>query len=137
MATKPTWEAIKEFYKETFGIDGWLVEMYANLDILILCASGASNESIEKFTELPANEIRKVINDAFEFEGWEKDLDFSPYKMFCDYNGTKSSIEHFVSFTQDVAVELSRSGVFVNQDKVFYLCEAMHDIERKIQDEWI
>lgn len=37
------WKTIQEFYKEHFGTDMWLIEMMANRDILVLCASGASN----------------------------------------------------------------------------------------------
>ena len=132
------WDAIKEFYQREFGIEGWLVEMYANLDILSLCVSGACNDSIVKFLELPMAEVIKVLSDTFEFEGWAKDLPINPYKMFCGYSGEKSSVEHFVSFTLEVAVELSKHSVWdIKPEKLFYMCETMYDIERKIQDEWI
>lgn len=138
MDAQPSWETIKDFYKETFGIDGWVVEVYANIDILCLCASGASNENIEKFLELPKEEIHRVLKDTFEFAGWDKDLPINPYKMFCDYRGDISSVEHFVRFTEDISVELAKHGLWnIKPEKLFYLCETMYDIERKIQDEWI
>lgn len=132
------WETVKEFYKEKFGIDGWVVEMYANMDILSLCVSGASNDSIIEFLELPANEVLKVLQDTFEFEGWKTDLPFNPYKLFTDYVGIISSVEHFACFTGDLAIELSKYGLHeIKPDKIFYMCETMYDIERKINDEWI
>lgn len=131
------WDAVKEFYKDKFGIDGWVVEMYANLDILSLCVSGASNDTIVNFLEIPMEEVVKVLEDTFKFSGWEKDLPFNPYRLFCSYNGIISSVDHFVSFTMDVAIELAKSGNFVNQEKVFYMCETYKDIEERIEDEWI
>lgn len=134
-----SWEAVKEFYQKEFGIDGWVVEVYANMDILSLCVSGASNKTIEEFLEIPQHEIVNVLRDAFEFDGWEEDLPMNPYKMFCGYAGTISSIQHFSDFVGEVGNELAKYRNFKlsNLDKIFYMCETMYDIERKIQDEWI
>ncbi len=133
------WECIKEFYQKEFGIEGWVVELYANMDILSLCASGASNETIEKFLEIPLEEIKKVLLETFEFEGWQKDLPMNPYRIFCLYKGTISSIQHFSDFVGEIGTELAKYNDFklCNLDKIFYICETMYDIERKIQDEWI
>lgn len=139
MINSLSWESVKEFYQKEFGIDGWVVEMYANLDVLILCASGASNTTIEMFLEIPIYEVKKVIEETFDFAGWDKDLPVNPYKTFCSYNGKVSSVEHFHDFVGTICVELGKYSGFesVKTDKLFYLCETMYDIERKIQDEWI
>lgn len=143
MANNLGWEIVKEFYQKEFGIDGWVIEMYANFDILILCASGASNETIEKFLEIPIEEVVKVIEITFDFRGWDKDLPINPYKMFCNYDGKITSVEHFLDFDKELDIELSRYSLSVHNEwhtksqKLFYLCETMYDIERKIQDEWI
>lgn len=133
------WEAVKEFYKARFGIDGWVVEMYANIDILALCVAGASNETITKFIELPPNEIVQIIFDTFEFEGWSIDLPINPYRMFISYTGEKGSLEHFAQFVSDLSVELGRYSGFENVklEQVFYMCETYSDIEERIQNEWI
>ena len=132
------WEHIKEFYEDKFGIEGWVVEMYANMDILSLCASGASNKTIESFLEIPEGEIVRVIRDAFEIEGWETDLPINPYKMFCSYDGEVSSLAHLTDFILEVAIEMSKYKLkVIDPAKLFYICEAMYDIERKIADEWI
>lgn len=134
-----SWAIIKDFYMREFGIDGWVVEMYANLDILALCVSGASNETIVNFLDLPLAEVIKVLSDAYEFEGWVKDLPFNPIQIFSNYSGTKSTVEHFVSFTSDVAVELGKySGIeHIKPEKLFYMCELYNDIEERIRNEWI
>lgn len=132
------WDAVKEFYQKEFGIDGWVVEMYANLDILSLCASGACNATIVKFLDVPMNEVAKVLTDTFDFEGWKADLPINPLRLFNLYTGTKSSVEHFISFTSELAMEFGKYGITdIKPDKLFYICEAYNDIERKIQDEWI
>lgn len=132
------WEVIKEFYQREFGIDGWIVEMYANLDILSLCVSGACNDSIVKFLELPMAEVIKAISDVFEFDGWKSDLPFNPYKMWNLYDGDKSSVDHFISFTEEVSAEISKNGLsYLKPEKLYYMCEAFKDIEERIQNEWI
>lgn len=133
------WEAVKDFYKEKFGIDGWVVEMYANMDILCLCVSGASTYNIVQFLDIPTDEVIRVLVDVFGFEGWKADLPINPLRIFNQYGGVKSSVEHFVEFTSEIAVELGKySGMeSVEPERLFYMCETYNDIERKIQDEWI
>jgi hypothetical protein len=133
------WEVIKDFYQREFGIDGWVVEMYANLDILALSVAGASVDTISTFLELPIAEAVKVNCDVFGFDGWRKDLPINPYRVYNLYTGTKGSVDHFVSFSADIAVELGRYSGFdeVKPEKLFYMCETYGDIEERIQNEWI
>jgi len=132
--TNTDWEIIKDFYKERFGIDGWLVEMYANLDILSLCVAGACNDNIVKFLELPSEEVVRVINDVFEFDGFVNDLPINPYRVYNSYNGIRSSVEHLTSFLSDTSVEL---GSILKPEKLFKICDTYSDIEERIQNEWI
>lgn len=139
----PCWETVKEFYKEKFGITEWVLEMYANIDILTLCVSGASNKSIESLTEIPREDVKQVIQDVFGFAGWGEDIPINPYKMFCNYGGKICSIEHFIDFDKELSMELSKYSSFVHNEwttkiqRIYYMCETMYDIERKIKDEWI
>lgn len=134
-----SWEAIKDFYKREFGIDEWVVEMYANLDILALCVSGASNDTIVNFLELPLEEVIKAIDSAFDFDGWPRDLPFNPFFIFQSYNGVESSVQHFVDFSSSVSNELSKYEELSNikPEKLFYMCELYSDIEERIKNEWI
>lgn len=138
--TNTDWEVIKDFYQREFGIDGWLVEMYANLDILSLCVSGASDDSIVTFLELPASDVVKVLNDTFEFDGWRRDLPLNPYKVFIHFDGIRGSIEHFKSFVTEVSTELIKYPDLedaVRAERLFYMCEIYRDIEERIQNEWV
>jgi hypothetical protein len=116
-----SWEYIKEFYKEHFGTDKWVVEMFANMDILLLCVSGASNTTISSFLNIPIDEIKLVIEEVFEFKGWEVDLDINPYK---DY---KENLSDFTLMYGD-----SEIG-----SQLLSICETMSDIEERIDNEWI
>lgn len=127
------WDTVKEFYKESFGIDGWVVEMYANLDILTLCASGASNESISNFLEIPKDEVKKVLKETFEFDGWEEDLPLNPYKLYTD--GIKEYPNHVESRLISEFRKTFQTERYIYV--AYWICRTLDDIERKIQDEWI
>jgi hypothetical protein len=133
------WEVIKDFYEKKFGIDGWVVEMYANLDILSLCVAGASAETICKFLELSIPEVTQILYEVFEFEGWDKDLPLNPYRIYCLYNGERGSVEHFLSFTSEISTQFSVQSGFENirAEQLFYMCKTYSDIEERIQNEWI
>lgn len=132
------WETVKEFYKENFGIDGWVVEVYANLDILTLCVSGSSNESIVKFLEIPIEDVKRVIKETFEFEGWDTDLPINPYKIFESNLGSPQD-DLAIKFKEDVESALKPYILFRNLDAIglYRLCKTLHDLERQIKDEWI
>lgn len=133
------WEAVKEFYQKEFGIEDWVVEMYANMDILSLSVSGVSNEGIVNFLELPMKEVEKVLEDVFEFGGWNKDLPINPYRLWKLYDGKRNSVEHFHDFVSDIGVELGKYSGFesVKAEKLFYMCETYNDIEERINNEWV
>ena len=120
------WDYIKEFYKEHFGIDNWVVEMMANRDILLLCASGASNKTISNFLDISEGEIELVIKEAFDFIGWEQDLSCNPYKIYQD---------HPEEFRDEVSRLLEVSPLDVAL--VASICRSMQEIEERIYNEWI
>lgn len=134
-----TWTIVKEFYTREFGIDGWIVEMYANLDILCLCVSGVSNEDIVKFLEIPLPDVKNIMEKTLDFEGWEKTLPINPLQIFSAYDGTKSSVQHFVDFNSVISAELCKYEDLshIKTDTLFYLCELYTDIEERIINEWV
>jgi len=131
-----TWEVIKDFYESKFGIDGWLVEMYANLDILSLCISGASNPTISRFLEIPEDEILSVLRDTFAFDGWDTDLPINPILI---YNSSKLSSEHFMDFSRTLREELTKTtvGLKLSVDTLFNMCKTFSEIEERIENEWV
>lgn len=120
------WKTIQEFYKEHFGTEMWLIEMLANRDILLLCASGASNTSISNFLDIPVDEIELVIKEAFEFPGWNTDLPINPYKEFLTYGDfDRTELRSYAKL----------SGIDLQE--IFNICLTMKDIEERLDNEWI
>jgi hypothetical protein len=134
----PNWNKVKEFYKKSFGIDGWVVEVLANLDILVLCASGSSNKSISNYTELPESEVKEVILQTFSFTGWEVDLPFNPYKIYNEMSQmpTPFGVDEFIKELRLIYTPYG-NGNSIDFYFVFKVCETMDTIERRIYDEWI
>lgn len=141
MTENVNWDYVKDFYKECFGIQGWVVELYANLDILQLCASGASNTSIVNFSDLDLEDVVEVLLTTFKFKGWEQDLPVNPYKIYNELfiklgdegrqylEGTfkyslKNTLGLYPQSPQDV-------------DVIYEICKTMKEIEERIQNEWI
>ena len=72
------WIVIKQFYLDNFNIPGDLVDLLADSNILTMCVSGSSNESISKLLDIDIESVKQIIKSVFEFDGWEKDLDINP-----------------------------------------------------------
>lgn len=134
----PTWEEVKEFYLETFGIKAWAVEIMANIDILVLCASGSSNLSISNFTEVPLDEVTKVIEQTFKFQGWLIDLPVNPYGMYRNMINRHegASMSKFIKEVREVLNPFVGLGE-LDFEFMFTMCVTMDDIESRVYDEWI
>lgn len=130
-----TWEAVKDFYQDKFGIDKWVVEVYADLDILTLCASGSTNKSIGDFLDIPVSTVNSIIKDVFEFPGWSIDLPLNPYRLFMSLSddGQNRVIKFMQAFEEDVVMYPDLKG---KSFTAYEICETLFDLERKIQDEW-
>ena len=124
-----SWDYVKEFYKTYFGIDGWVVELYANIDILRLFVSGASNDSIGNICQADQDEIVEILTNTFQYPGWKVDLPINPYKLYTDVSG---DYELFYKYMRESNVfEL----IFIRE--VYAMCKTMYDLEERITDEWI
>ena len=135
------WECVKDFYKTNFGIESWVVELYANLEILQLCASGASSESISVFCDLDLDDVVEILMNTFFFPGWKVDLSVNPYKI---YNEVES--EYGFEFTQMIFIgelmktDLHRSFQYpeaLDYAQMFRICRTLKEIEERIANEWI
>ena len=125
------WEYVKEFYKQHFGIEGWVVELYANMDILTLCASGASNKTITEVCDIELDDLVEVLMNTFKFPGWAVDLPCNPYKIYLESldNFPKEAVLCFVGFKEiDVETVITQA---------YRVCKTMKEIEERIADEWI
>jgi len=128
MAGQNDWDVVKEFYKEKFGLGEKLVELNANYTILLMCASGAGNESISKFLDIPIRSIELVLNEVFDFTGWTEDLKINPYKIYRQYFGDKDKCDD-VFWTENDRMLVT--------DGVYKMCEIMERIDKRLEDEWV
>ena len=76
------WKEIKQFYLDNFNISGDTVDLFADNDILLMCAAGASNESISIMLDVDCDSVSLSIKHAFDFDGWDRDLEISPFVIF-------------------------------------------------------
>jgi hypothetical protein len=76
------WKQLKKFYKTQFNLNGEILEILADYDVLLLCVSGLSNLTISKFLDITTSEVRKIIMKNLHFLGWEEDLKWNPYYFY-------------------------------------------------------
>jgi hypothetical protein len=132
MVKRINWEVIKDFYKKEFGIENWMVELFANQDILLLCASGASNNTIHTFTEIPLQEVEEVIQNSFKFVGWGGDLPINPFGYYSMIMAEQGEV-HMSEFMEELK-EQCRCDFDYKQ--MYLISKTMWEIEKEIEDEW-
>jgi hypothetical protein len=133
------WNYIKEFYKEHFGIDSWVVELLANRDILLLCSSGASDRTISTFLDIEEEEVVLVIKESFDFHGWEVDIPLNPYKTYSELLYIDDNEERKQTFITAVSTNLLPYKEFstLDIDALYQICVTMAEIDERIYDEWV
>ena len=128
-----TWSTVKEFYNESFGFPEGLVELVAVSDVLLMCVSGSSNETIAKFFDMSIEEIELIIKEYLNFNGWRIDLDFNPYSIYTELvNNGYYSYEEFI-------LELARINKFVRADyglELYKVCSLYYRYEDQINNQW-
>jgi len=129
-----SWEIIKEFYKETFGISGSLVDYMSIKDILLMCASGSSNESISKYLEINREYIPAILSSVFGFKGWSRDLELNPYSV---YNYLLSRKEASVGKFAEEVMSLDESISLKDAKFMFGICRKYRGIEDRLEKKWI
>jgi len=106
------WELIRQLLGVKLGIPEKILDYIAVRDILVLCTSGGSNETICRFLKLGDTYVSNVIHEYLDFDGWVSDLDYNPKALYelckgdiIDYNNevyktTKRSYPvEFVTYT--------------------------------------
>lgn len=132
------WDYVKSFYREHFGIEEWVVELYANLDILQLCASGAGNKSIAAYCDMDLDDIVEILMNTFKFPGWSEDLPVNPYRIFLDCEKLDNLAEgRFISEMNAALLHCKDSERGHIIYKSYWTCRTMKEIEERIADEWI
>ena len=134
---KDGWEVIKRFYMDSFGIPGDLVDLLADSDILTMCASGSSNDSISKMFDIDELDVKAVISAIFKFDGWTYDLEINPLRIYEGletdtflggyllFNKFKTWIPPYTSYSSDEIKTM------------FRICKLYKSIDLRIEKEWI
>jgi hypothetical protein len=125
------WNEVKDFYYERFGIAPELVEIAPILDLLRLCASGSSNKTIANFFNETEEGLMELFDAYLGFMGWEKDLSFSPLRVYKELNCGSSDI-----FTDAV---VQTYGYKVDQDikRMYESAKMVEKLERLFDEKWI
>jgi hypothetical protein len=87
MAITNVWELIQKLYQKKHGIPPEVLDLIAVKPILMKCASGYSVARIAAATGNPVKYVIEVLNDYFNFPGWDDDLDFNPLAIYNRCNG--------------------------------------------------
>ena len=107
------WDNVKGFYKEKFDIEPEIVELFCDFSVLLLCASGSGNLSIANILDMDLDEVKLIIHSYLEFDGWEKDLEYNPLKLYKD------------------------NILFIYDKDVFQVCAKFLKLEKLLNDNWI
>lgn len=83
------YESIKNLYKEHFNIDGDLVDLLADYEIMYYCVTGLSNKDISEILDIEEKAIKDVLINRFNFYGWRTNLDYNPIFIYNKVNGNK------------------------------------------------
>lgn len=81
-----SWNFIKKYYNEKFGIRYDLVDAVADYFILSMSMFGFSNTSISQETGLSVEEVKKILKYRLNFEGFDKDTEFGLMEILSSDN---------------------------------------------------
>jgi hypothetical protein len=124
-----TWNQVKDFYTQKFGIAPELVDIAPVLDLLRLCASGSSNKTIALFYEENEEWLADMFDAYLGFRGWQNDLKFSPL-MYYKQRGFKTEQE----FIDEVTM---RFGYNPATKEMYNACVVVEQLERLFDEKWI
>jgi hypothetical protein len=128
---RETWELVKTFYKDRFGIAPDLVEIAMVFDILKMCASGSGTPQIAEFLEMKPEKVAEILDIHFGFTGWDSDQPFSPLKI---YKGLDT--KDLESFRNAVIMQFG----YVDATTIKHLHTAaglVAKLERLLDEKWI
>jgi hypothetical protein len=135
---KEKWDEIKQFYMDNFGISPDLVDLLADNDIITLCASGSSNDSISVSLDIDRSAIDTIILNVFDFTGWKYDLDVNPLNIYNDlaFIKNKGGYPLYKDF-RDVVSKKDSTIKDIDIKTMFRLCKLYNSISTRLDREWV
>lgn len=124
MLADSSWKRVQDFYKNAFDLGNYIVDLMADYNIVLLCVSGSSNDSISKALDLDIDDIRNTIKNRLSFDGWETNLKFSPYYTY-------------INMSFDDFIEVCKQFFDINfAHKVYYMCEKCKLMGDQLDESW-
>jgi len=130
----PIWEKVRTFYSDNFGLSENLVDLMASSDILLMCVSGSSNDSISRLLNVDEESVTEVVKQVLEFDGWAIDLPLNPYSIFTVLANDGKVL--FRPFRDEIVLVF---GTLLSEDSIktmFRICRIYDKIERKLERDW-
>lgn len=131
------WDYIRKFYLDKFGITSDLVDLMSSLDVIIMCAAGASNGSISKKLEIDCSEIQDILISTTEFSGWDHDLEVNPLFILSNISNLTYSKDYnlFKIFKHNVLAHHAYSDDDIGT--MFRVCTMYESIMTRLEREWV
>ena len=133
------WNEIKQFYLDSFGISPDLVDLLADNDILVMCASGSSNKSISAHLDIDIRSIKEIIQSVYSFPGWEEDIEFNPLQIFNELLDSGDYL--FGDFKSSVTDQIDNFGLEPIRTGglriMFRVCKLYESISERLEKEWV
>lgn len=124
------WKQVQEFYLEKFGITPDLIEIATNIDILKMCATGASNETIGNFFEVDTETVSYIIDKHLGFRGFDKDQPNNAYRIYNDLDD--KSLDMFID-----AVTSMYGNLVWPVETIYNAVRQVSNLEGLLDEKWI
>lgn len=122
------WEEIRDIFEERLGMPRYIADYVAVFDVLVMTLAGLSVENIAKDTDLDEYNVKNILNEFLEFNGWEQNQNINYWFV---YNQTDTK-EGFAQIIQN----LSKYGTInIETEKVYSMCTVLADIRNEL-NEW-
>jgi len=73
---------VSKFYEKTYEVPPEVFLLMSVRVVLLLCASGLSNETISSFFSIDRRFVVETIKHIYSFDGWKEDREYNPLYYF-------------------------------------------------------
>lgn len=119
---------LHNFYIDKLNFTEEEFELLCNISILNLCAEGLSNNSIVRRTNIVGDSVVETIKKYFYFDGWEKDLDLNPLKV---YNSSEDLDEYVYNIS--MVSPLMELDIIMQS---YYICKLYIELDNRLEKKY-
>jgi hypothetical protein len=119
------WNLFTEYVNKEFGVSCELLNYIAVEEILLCCATGLSNKTISNICNCKEKYIIEVLNEFFNFDGWEEDLDVNILHLYESSGKLIDSYEILIKMISSVyeSIDIKKS---------YDICKKYEEIIKRI-----